>query len=373
MAVAMGADGALPKRVKIASWGVNTVRTGKPDETRTFVVNETTASVLQGNQTQRGFDRVALDYEHQTAASHPNYTPPPHEVAGHGVIEVVPGEGLFISGLSYTPSGKKNAPNYPDVSGVFWTNAKGEVIFVTSVALCQQGAIEGAEFVEAEMIAASVASVIAASMTDGNAPSDLERLNSAVRDFLGFAEDALPADLAQAVEALTRQRRREADARSETTNQPGKKSGQTQTEQPDKTKTTAMENEELKALTASVKQLTEQNKTIIDRLATDDHNRAVEAVITANVALGKVIPATIKTKDDQGRYKLSAADAKEILDVIPATVPTQSVTTAKATADGDAAAIETEIAASMGISSEAWKKGGIKRAHEPAQAGVNIA
>lgn len=132
----------LPRRLKLLDWGVNQTVYGP------VIVNETTAALLPMNQKKLGFDTIALDYEHNTVKGTPEFerTREPREIAANGVPLVVPGEGLFFDALEYTPSGKQNHLNYIDLSPTPKLSDKGEVVFLHSVALCRQGAVEGLHY-----------------------------------------------------------------------------------------------------------------------------------------------------------------------------------------------------------------------------------
>lgn len=128
----------FPRRLKLLNWGVNQTVYGP------VIVNETTAALLPMNQRKAGFDTVALDYEHNTVPGTPEFerTKEPREIAANGVPLVVPGEGLFLDGLEYTPSGKDHHLNYIDLSPTPKLSKAGEVVFLHSVALCRHGAVE---------------------------------------------------------------------------------------------------------------------------------------------------------------------------------------------------------------------------------------
>lgn len=132
----------FPRRLKLLDWGVNQTVYGP------VIVNETTAALLPMNQKKLGFDTIALDYEHNTVKGTPEFerTREPREIAANGVPLVVPGEGLFFDALEYTPSGKQNHLNYIDLSPTPRLSDKGEVVFLHSVALCRQGAVEGLRY-----------------------------------------------------------------------------------------------------------------------------------------------------------------------------------------------------------------------------------
>ena len=100
---------ALPTRIKLLNWGDNeTVTKG------IVKVGQNTLKALASNQALYGYDNVALDYGHNSLPSHPNFKPDPREVAGYGALEVVENDGLYLTALSYTPSGQKMALNYRD-------------------------------------------------------------------------------------------------------------------------------------------------------------------------------------------------------------------------------------------------------------------
>lgn len=129
----------LPGRLKLLNWGINATLKGE------VKVGETTLKSLSANQDAYGFDLIALDYAHNSLPGHKNYKTDPREVAGYGKVEVVKDDGVYLTSLSYTPSGKANALNYRDLSPTPLLNKDGEVIFMHSVALCPQGAILGGE------------------------------------------------------------------------------------------------------------------------------------------------------------------------------------------------------------------------------------
>jgi len=132
----------LPDRIKILSWGENVGRTTGAR----LVVGKETLKVLSGNQKSTAHEDVELDYEHQSVKGHPNYKEDPRHAAGHGVIEVIDGDGIYLSGIDYTPNGLEHAASYKDVSGVIHTDKNDNVILVRSVALTQHGDISGMEF-----------------------------------------------------------------------------------------------------------------------------------------------------------------------------------------------------------------------------------
>ena len=134
-----------PTRIRVVPWGATpTVNPELP----LIRINERTLAALSANQRRYGFERVALDYEHNTVPGSPEHkrSAEPRPIAAHGTLEVVPGEGLFLCNLEWTPDGPKAAANYPDLSPTPACDADGTVLFVHSVALTRAGAGDGLRF-----------------------------------------------------------------------------------------------------------------------------------------------------------------------------------------------------------------------------------
>lgn len=141
-----GADAAgLPQRIKILEWGLNLGRTTGAR----ILVDDSVAATLSSNQELVACDRVPMDYEHQSVKGHPNYLPDPRFSPGSGVVEVVPGEGVYLSAIDYTTNGQELADSYQDVSAVVHLDEDGRPLWISSVALTQRGDVAGMEFSEA--------------------------------------------------------------------------------------------------------------------------------------------------------------------------------------------------------------------------------
>jgi phage I-like protein len=135
----------LPKRLKLLNWGNNDTLKGN------VFVGPRTLAALSVNQAEHGYDRVALDYNHNSLEGHPNYQPDPRKVAAYGVPKVIEGDGLYLENLEYTPSGKENAREYCDLSPTPKLE-DGEVVFLHSAALCPQGAVKDLSFFSADFL-----------------------------------------------------------------------------------------------------------------------------------------------------------------------------------------------------------------------------
>ncbi len=351
-----GDDQKLPKRILIARWGANEVRS----QGVTFNVGLMTVQKLAATQKKKGWDTVSLDFEHQSIPGHPNYKEDPKDFAAHGHVEVVSGQGVYYVADKYTPAGITSAAGYPDVSGFFILDpATREVIGVHSVALCQHGEVPGAEFVEA------IAAAMQAFQLEGDA--DVQSVLSFARELCALGEDATPADLAEALEQMVRAQNPETDLEVEQT--------ETEPEQPMNTTTTptivpktgaaaaTAENDRLTRLETVVGSIA----TSMEKLVADNtiaaHNRDVEGELTLAASQGKKIPEGLKKKDQQGRYTLDAPQVKEIIAAIPVT-ESVNFTTPEMLALGQRPGLgqadkqaETAICAAIGVKLESFEKG----------------
>lgn len=138
-------DKALPDRLLICPWG--TTDTGKGLVT----CNATTKALLMRNQEATKRTRIALDFQHNSVEGSKTYTGEPLKVAAYGNLDVVEGEGIYLSALEWTPEGKEHAANghYPDISPAMKLNENREVIWMHSAGLVRQGEIDGLELFDA--------------------------------------------------------------------------------------------------------------------------------------------------------------------------------------------------------------------------------
>lgn len=141
-ALAVAAGGKLPERLKVLGWGENQSVKGL------VRLNETSLARLPQRQREMGFDKIALDFEHNTVPGSAEYerTKEPRIVAAYGVPRVIPEDGLYLEGLEWTPQGRESALNFADLSPAVQFDGDGNVVFVHSVALTRNGAVEGLSF-----------------------------------------------------------------------------------------------------------------------------------------------------------------------------------------------------------------------------------
>jgi len=140
----------LPPRIKILDWGCSTDVLGK----RSPVVSERTAELLPLSQASHGWDTICLDFEHNTCPGSAEYerTSEPRPVAARGgMVEVVPGDGLYCSSLVYTALGQERAEHYDDLSPALLLDEQDHVIGVHSVALTRAGRIAGLHYFSVEL------------------------------------------------------------------------------------------------------------------------------------------------------------------------------------------------------------------------------
>ncbi len=136
----LSTDGqTLPERLLVVPWG--TARTNQGDVT----CNELTLAVLKANQDAAKYDRVALDFSHNTVPGTEHYKGEPAKIAALGSLSVEHGKGIFLTNLEWTAEGREHAlgGHYPDISPAVRRNDAGEVFFCHSVALCRQGEVDG--------------------------------------------------------------------------------------------------------------------------------------------------------------------------------------------------------------------------------------
>ena len=203
--VTLSADAAkLPHRIKVLNWGDNPNCHGKRVNVGPLFVKCLSAATYP-------YRKVALDFEHNTFPGTPAYkeSAEPRPVAGFGTIEAVEGDGVYITMSSWTPEGERMAAHYADVSAGAVTDKEGNLIAVSSVALCRAGLVDGMDFVEAPLsggISSALSGIInqegglkpAAPISKGKQAMDYKAL---LLKSLGLGEDATDEAIQAALEA----------------------------------------------------------------------------------------------------------------------------------------------------------------------------
>jgi len=186
----------LPRRLKLLDWGRNETVKGP------VIVNELSVQRMAALQAARGFDKVALEYEHNTVDGTPEFmrTKEPREVAAYGVPVLIPGEGLFLDQIEYTPSGTANARNYIDLSPAPELAPGRELQFLHSVALCRQGAVEGLSFFSVDV---SESDLSEANPEQKQETELMDKILAVLRKALALKDDAGEQDIVTAIQALS--------------------------------------------------------------------------------------------------------------------------------------------------------------------------
>lgn len=199
VAVALSADAAkLPRRIKVLNWGDNPNCHGRRVNVGPLFAKCLSAAVYPYRQ-------VALDFEHNTFPGTAAYkeSREPRPVAGFGSIEVVEGRGVYLTMSSWTPEGERMAVNYADVSAGAVTDKDGNVVAVSSVALCRAGAVDGMDFVEAPL-SGGVSSALSGIINNNNQEGQAMDFKALLIKSLGLGDDAtdeaIQAALAKALE-----------------------------------------------------------------------------------------------------------------------------------------------------------------------------
>jgi len=127
----------LPTRLVVLPWGEHKTANGS------FQVNDVTLSAMPKNQIATNFDRVCLDFDHNTVPGQPAYKGEPTKIAAYARPVCLAGEGIVYEDIEWTPEGREyvSGGHYRDLSPAVKTDASGNVIFLHSAAVCRQGAV----------------------------------------------------------------------------------------------------------------------------------------------------------------------------------------------------------------------------------------
>lgn len=181
--------------MKLLDWGRNIGRT-----TNKLIVVDEKCVNLPRNQELVACERVPMDYVHQSVKGHPNYKPDPRHSPGGGSIEVVPGEGVFLTAIEYTPNGLEHAASYQDVSAVVHLDADKRPLWISSVALTPTGDVAGMEFREAVAALSALESPLKIEVEIQPNETKTMDYKSILMKLLGLPETATDDELAAAAE-----------------------------------------------------------------------------------------------------------------------------------------------------------------------------
>ena len=321
----------LPSKLKLLRWGNNETTKGNVH------VGPETVKALAANQLKYGYDRIALDFNHNSLPGHENFQPDPREVAAYGVPSVIEGDGLYLDDIQYTPAGEKFARNYADLSPTPRLNAAGEVDFLHSVALCPQGSVHGLSFFASPFLK-ELKPLDADSPSDSpddNTDMDYKKL---LITMLGLSEDAQDSEIEEAAKAMAQKGKETKDAIDKgETDKPDKKDDEPSAD--------------AKAMAANLDRVTRSLLALTAKIEAGER----EAVLNAAVRDGKIVPLSAR--------KLPISDLTALVAELPANqVPLEQRTPenlAALSAKGYGADTASSIAMKqLGISKEDWDKYG---------------
>lgn len=332
-------EAGLPQRILVLAWGDHATTKGQ------VICDEATMKQLMAYNEAQNWDRIALDFEHNSVPGSPTYNGEPVKIAGYGTLQLVAGEGVYLLMSSWTQDGKTYAAggHYGDLSPVVKVNDQNEVIGLHSVALCRHGATPGLVFLSA----APAVQHVTTSATDPSKSMKPEDFQKALAKALGLPDTAtaeeILAGLTTKLEA--------ADAKADDAMKPLSAQVKKLTEERDALKllTAAAPNgDQLKALSA---QLAEQGDTLKTLSATLKESQAGEIIAQA-VREGKQVPSIGKT--------LALDDLKKLCAELPVTVPMDKRTPTMealmlSSGQGDSAEAKA-VSAMTGVSDEDRKK-----------------
>jgi hypothetical protein len=140
----------LPNRLLILPWGESSYDGG----THKLIVNEAAISRIKEAQAASNFDKLALDFNHNSIPGSESYSGEPVKVAAYGVLEIVPNVGIYLANLEWTEDGINawRGRHYKDISPAVLPDDTGVVCFIHSAALCRNGRLPGLEAFNADFL-----------------------------------------------------------------------------------------------------------------------------------------------------------------------------------------------------------------------------
>jgi len=348
--------GDLPSRLVILPWGQHDL--GKRG---TALCSETTAATFAAAMAALKFNGpVALDFNHNSLPGHPAYLAEqePRRKAAWGMPRVIPGEGIVLEALTWTPEGKEAflGGHFQDISPVIFRDKGNHVIAIHSAALCDHGEVDGLtiEAATAPPELQSAFAALSASITPALHHSTTPALSPTHP-----MKPELIAALAALLKGLEVELSPEADETmiaSALTAAAGKIDDLKKAAAP-KVEETPMKKEEVKPDALSVK-ITDLEKQVSDLTASKEQARR-DALMAEAIRDGKLIPLSTDL--------WNAAPVTVCEGLVKAAQP-GAIPLTKKTPDGDplatkpeALSAETEsVLTSMGLTKEDFEKYGPK-------------
>jgi hypothetical protein len=295
----------LPSELCVLRWGNNPSRHGN------VACNNRTLQLLPGVQAAERFDTVTIDFNHGLLDP---AIPEPKPRAAVGVPEVRPGDGLYLTRLTWTPEGEAAYLGglYEDLSPTVSRLADGTVFFLHSVALCRQGELSG-HYAYTRFSTGFITVGIHTMKPEEYQAALVALLKD--RGIVFDPETAKAEDLAAALTALTAAENKPAENKP-AENKPA----------------------ETVALSAA-----EVNVLIAKALEKASQSNGAATKLTAAKLAGKVVPLSAASF-----AVLSGAEQDAVLAAIPVTVPIESVVEGFSASIGETTAFAT-ISAITGI------------------------
>jgi phage I-like protein len=318
----------LPQKILVLAWGGHDTTKGK------VICNETTLRQLAAYNAAQNWDRIALDFEHNSVPGSPTYAGEPVKISGYGTLQLVAGEGIYLLMTSWTPEGREYAAggHYGDLSPVVKVNEKNEVIGLHSVALCRHGATPGLVFLSTALAAHTGAHDPSRTTRLSTTAMKPEELVLKLAEMLGLAATATPDEVLAALTAKMGETEKELTAMKEKEKALSAQAGQS---------------DELKALSSQLTEMREQLKT----LSTTQLDSQRGEIIAQATREGKAVPSIAKT--------MNLADLKQLCAELPVTIPLEKRTPGLVILSGGAGheAPEAKAVSEMtGVSDEDRKK-----------------
>lgn len=321
----------LPQRILVLAWGDHDTTKGK------VICDATTMQQLAAYNAAQNWDRIALDFEHNSVPGSPSYQGEPVKIAGYGTLQLVAGEGIYLLMSSWTPQGKEYAAggHYGDLSPVVKVNKRNEVIGLHSVALCRHGATPGLVFLSAAAPVQHSATPLTANSSNSMTP---EQLVAELAKTLGLAADTPPADILAALTTKMGESEKELTAMK------------AKSEEDAKTLSVATKGDDtLKLLSTQLQEQGDQLKQLSATLEASQRGEVIAGAIHA----GKQVPSIASAKTADGSYQMPLDQLKQLCAELPVTVPMEKRLSSAPPASGAADSAETAAVSSMtGVSPE---------------------
>ena len=325
---ALAGDRPLPARFLVLPWGEFETRYGR------LRVNETTLKVLAANQKAAKREHVHVDFSHNTVPGTKYFAgEPAHLAARRAGVEVVPGEGIYLSAVEWTPEAEKHKHDYPEVSAAPVTLEDGTVVYLDSVAICRHAEVEGMVLPLSADTAAALSQTSPNSklQTPNSKPKDPMDYKKLLLQILALPESASDDEITKAAE--DKATGEEAGAAAGGKSEKGAK---------------AEKADAVKTLSASVTSLAQQVESL-------ERGRIVDAAVAA----GKIIPLHADELPlDKFRRLVDGLPANQVplAQRTPEHIKTLASTgIGQPAVPGAGANNDDAIRESMGISKERWE------------------